>query len=60
MGKSYLQKENIKYGLGLIEKPSIRLQRKWDRFNFEIGHLRNERNKLKDKIYGKLFERHEG
>lgn len=51
MGKSYLQKENIKYGLGLIEKPSEKLKRKWDRHNFDVGHDRNERNKLKYKEY---------
>ena len=60
MGKNYIEKEHTKYNHGLIENPSAKLKRKWDRHNKEIGHFRNEKNKLKDKIYGKLFERHEG
>ena len=51
MGKTYLQKEAKKYNHGLIENPSNKLKRKWDRHNFEIGHFRNEKNKLKYKEY---------
>ena len=51
MSNTRLQKEDKKYNHGLIEKPSNKLKRKWDRHNFEIGHFRNERNKLKYKDY---------
>lgn len=47
MSNTKLQKENIKYMKGIIKSPSNKLQRKWDRFNFDVGEDRNERNKQK-------------
>jgi len=56
MSNSRLQKEHQKFNMGLIEKPSNKLQRKFDRFNYEKGFEKNERNKLKNKILTKDFE----
>jgi len=44
MSRTRIEKENIKYGKGLIDKPSEKLKRKWNRFNKELGYERNERN----------------
>jgi len=51
MGKTYLHKESGKFKNGKLGKPSNKLSRKFDRHNFEVGELRNERNKLKYKEY---------
>jgi len=51
MRNSKLSKEFQKYNKGLISKPSNKLQRKFDRFNYEKGERKNERNKLKYKDY---------
>jgi len=56
MGKRYIEKESAKYNHGLIEKPSNKLKRKWDRHNFEVGYLRNEKNKLKYKYHESISE----
>ena len=47
MSNTRLNKENIKYGKGLIKNPSNKLKRKWDRFNYDQGEGRHERNKNK-------------
>lgn len=50
MSRTRIEKENIKFGKGLVNKPSLKLKKKWDRFNRETGTERNERNvkKLKE------------
>ncbi len=45
MSDTRINKENMKFMKGLIDKVSNTLQRKWDRHNFENGKFKNKRNK---------------
>lgn len=46
-----------KFNNGLIEYDEVprNVKKKWNRHNFEIGHFRNERNKLKYRHYERIF-----
>jgi hypothetical protein len=49
MSNTRLQKEHKKYNNGLIKTPSIKLQRKFDRHNFDVAYDRHLKNKIIDK-----------
>lgn len=53
MGKTYIQKSDRKYILGLIEKPPINLLKKYNRHNFDLGLFRSKKKKLTEKIINK-------
>ena len=53
MGKNYKEKEQYLYLKGFIDKVSIKLIKKWNRHNFDVGEFRALRKFKTEKIIDK-------
>jgi len=56
MSKNYKEIESYKYLKGLTNKVSIKLIKKWNRHNWDIGEFRALRKFKTEKILDKLFK----
>lgn len=56
MSKNYKEIESYKYLKGFTNKVSIKLIKKWNRHNWDIGEFRALRKFKTEKILDKLFK----